>query len=324
MRLTKAPLKAKKRKNNVVHDEFIVSPGAGPNEGNFVCTCKHCHEIAQIAKVVNVSKLIYHLTVICKSTPENIKESVTKSTQRAKKQQKTSKLIPSSGKSLGAETIGDVRKAVEASAPSPYKSSSSQSLSQSPLMSKKFKHQTGMAQFGQLMTKEMAEKMLRFDVESMLVRFEPPSRLNDPFVRAAILNKSPGLGPFLISPEYAVNVIAPAIDRELIDEINTIVASSLGDANYSVDGVTVNSRSNLLITRSVASLTNFVDMVQLGDEVHVTNAEASAVCAIIEADMSKLVNRRVSSVRLSEKFEVASVAVDNAASAMAKQVRRIK
>ena len=156
------------------------------------------------------------------STPEN---AVTKSTQRAKKQQKISKLMPSSGKSLGAETIGDVRAAVEASAPTPSKSCSSQPFRQSPLMSPKVKHQTGLAQFGQLMTKEMAEKMLRFDVESMLVRFEPPSRLNDPFVRAAILNKSPGLGPFLISPEYAVNVMAPAIDRELIDEINTIVAA---------------------------------------------------------------------------------------------------
>ena len=190
VRLPQAPLKAKKRKNNVVHDKFIVCPGAGPNEGKFVCTCKHCNEITQVAKVVNVSKLIYHLTVTCKSTPENVKVSVTKSTQRAKKQQKTSKLMPSSGKSLGAETIGDVRAAVEASAPTPSKScsSSSQPFRQSPLMSPKVKHQTGLAQFGQLMTKEMAEKMLRFDVESMLVRFEPPSRLNDPFVRAAILN----------------------------------------------------------------------------------------------------------------------------------------
>ena len=52
--------------------------------------------------------------------------------------------------------------------------------------------------------------------------------------------------------------MTPEIDREVLCEVESICASTLGDANYSVDGVTVNSESHLFVTRSIGSLTNFI------------------------------------------------------------------
>ena len=325
LKLKQAPATAKKRKNTTVHEQFMMCPGVGQTEGKIVCTCNHCHEIVQVAKVVNVSKLTVHLSVMCKSIPENIKELVNESTQRAKKLKKLRRIIPASGKSIGEETLQDTRAAVVAATAAPTHIKSSSALqaptsTSSPTSTFRVKHQTGLTQFGQLMTKELAEKMLRFDIESILVRFEPLSRLEDPFVIAGILNKSPGLSPFLVTSAYALDVITPEIDRSVLDEINQICASTIGDANYSVDGVTVNARSHLLVTRSISCLTQFVDMIQLGDEVHVSSSESTAVCRMIEIDMQKL-QRKVASVRLAATLDVSTVAVDNAAASMAKNVR---
>ena len=321
LQLMQASVRGIKRKNTTVRDNFDICEGTGPNEGKSVCICKLCKEVVQVAKVVNASKLTLHLTVTCKCCPAHIKESASESTQRAKKRSKGRKLKPASGKSLGEETLKDSRDSIKAAAvavaPTPTKAAHVESRQSTPRAGK---HQASIAQFGQLMTKETAERLQRFDVEASLVRFEPLSRFDDPFVKASIIAKCPGITPFLLTSQYALDVMTPEIDREVACEVERICASTLGDANYSVEGVTVNSRSNLLVTRSVGSLTNFVDMVQLGDQVHVSASEAAAICSIIEVDMRKLERRRVSSVRIVEPFEMASLAVDNAAASMAKQV----
>jgi len=329
VRLKQAPLKPKKKKNVVVQEQFDISPGAGSNEGKHVCTCKNCLEIVQVAKVVNTTKLSDHLTTSCKSIPANVKEKAAESTQRAKKLMKLDRLMPVSGKSLGEETLSDARNALSSAAqlnaPTPTKPAfppSNTPSSASPKHSTTAaKQQTSISQYGQLMTKENADRIQRFDLETILVRFEPISRFDDPHHIAAVLHKCPALRPFVWTSQYALDVIVPLVDRELLEEINAICASTLGDANYSVDGVTALGRSYLMVTRSIGSLTNFVDLVQLRDQVHVSSAEAVAVCGIIRDDMRKLNERQVSSVRITGAFDVSSIAVDNAGTNMAHKVR---
>jgi hypothetical protein len=313
-------LNGKKRKNVAVQEQFDVVPGEGSNEGKLKCTCKHCKEIVQNSKILNTSKLTDHLVLSCKSCPQQIKEKAAESTQRAKKEKQSNRLMPLSGKSLGQETLQDTRDAKAAApseaVPTPSKAGSTGPVFPSPPKSGN-KHQTSMTQFGQAMTKESAELMQRFDLEKTLVRFEPLSVFDDPFHRASVLNKCPGLAPFLFTGRTALNVFTPIIDREVEEKINRITESCLGDINYSFDGVTVNGRSNLLLTRGVGTLTVFVGLVQLEDEVHVSATEATTMCHLIETDMVKLQGRSVASVRLKE---VASVNVDNAAVSTAKQV----
>jgi hypothetical protein len=79
-----------------------------------------------------------------------------------------------------------------------------------------------------------------------------------------------------------------------------------GDVNYGIDGVQVLGENHQLVTKNVGRVTAFVKLLQLGSEVHVTEAEIQAVEDAIIDDMTSTPGKKVS-----------SVAVDNAAGAMA-------
>lgn len=233
------------------------------------------------------------MTVQCKCPLPEAKASIQQASQRAKKEVSTEALMPS-GKTLGQETLQDTRDRK-------ISSSASAISPKSPA-----KYQSKMTSHGILITKEEALSIQRTQVEASAARFEPMHRFDDEFVQAAALKSNPGLKPFLITGQYALDVIMPEIDADTLAQIQKIRSTMIGDVNYCIDGVTCLGRSHILVTRSTGIMTNFVSLDQLESNVHVTDAEAEVVCNRIENDMASLEGRNVSSVN-----------VDNAAASMA-------
>ena len=60
------------------------------------------------------------------------------------------------------------------------------------------------------------------------------------------------------------------IDADYIEQIDRMRDGVLGDFVVSVDGVTVSNSSNLLFTKSKGPITQFVHIIQLEEDVHVT------------------------------------------------------
>jgi hypothetical protein len=96
------------------------------------------------------------------------------------------------------------------------------------------------------------------------------------------------------------------IDTDTRQQIDDMASQQPGDVNYGIDGVQVLGENHQLVTKNVGRVTAFVKLLQLGSEVHVTEAEIQAVEDAIIDDMTSTPGKKVS-----------SVAVDNAAGAMA-------
>jgi len=97
-----------KRKNEVVRDCFTPEAGAGQFAGLTVWRCNHCRQAAAKVKNINVTRLSDHW-LICQMVPGDVRERVFQSTQAGKKLAKMNDLIPVSGRSLGQQTLQEVR-----------------------------------------------------------------------------------------------------------------------------------------------------------------------------------------------------------------------
>ena len=65
--------------------------------------------------------------------------------------------------------------------------------------------------------------------------------------------------------DYVIN-----IDNDCIEQLARMSDGVLGDFAVSIDGVTIANSSNLLFTKSKGQITQFVNMIQLQEDVHVT------------------------------------------------------
>ena len=86
--------------------------------------------------------------------------------------------------------------------------------------------------------------------------------------------ENPGLEKYLPTAKTALTTYVPVLDKEITSTIDDIFKSTPGHPSYSVDGVTVNGKSCLLITQLKGGLRRFCDMHQLEDKAHATEAEA--------------------------------------------------
>jgi hypothetical protein len=110
--------------------------------------------------------------------------------------------------------------------------------------------------------------------------------------------------------------MAPEIDKDVLKEIERLTASCLGEVNYSVAGVTGLDSSHILITKKIGTVHQFVALSPLGSFDHVSDAEAADCIAVI-AEEARHANENGVCHR-----GVASINIDDAASAMAEKVRR--
>ena len=156
-------------------------------------------------------------------------------------------------------------------------------------------------EWGEVMTEERATKVIKANLEAIVYRFEPPNRLDDPFVRAALILANPGIEQWLKQDVTSYYPLIEEIDTDtsvqIVDQFDRI----LGLMTLAVDGVTVNGKSHLLYTLSKGIHAIFEKLQHLLDQVHVTGAEVDDCLQTIDAVLRKY------------NGEFANIAADNAA-----------
>ena len=111
---------------------------------------------------------------------------------------------------------------------------------------------------GPVMNEADAEKIIIAEVKAMLVRRDPLTRLLDDYVRAAIMERNPGIHKYLsncYNTIYTKYVIP--IYEESKKELTSFIAKLPGCINVAMDGATVNSKQKVstsqMIMKSITS-----------------------------------------------------------------------
>ena len=100
---------------------------------------------------------------------------------------------------------------------------------------------TSTRNFGDAMTKADADKIIIAEVKAILSRGEPPTRLLDDYVRAALLQRHPALFRFLPHDAGTIyNKYIVPIDAQAEAELATFISRLPGCINVAMDGVSVN------------------------------------------------------------------------------------
>ena len=159
-------------------------------------------------------------------------------------------------------------------------------------------------------SKSGAERIIKAEVEVALARYEPLERIFDPFNVSALLISHPAIGPYIPMTTQAVyDKYVKPIDKEVTGQLVELMKHQPGDITCNFDGVSVNGKSKNLFTASIGPVSMFLTYIDLGSGVHVTNAEVASAFGVCKAVKEQFDNRGI-----------CAIAVDNAASAVAKKV----
>ena len=64
------------------------------------------------------------------------------------------------------------------------------------------------------------------------------------------------------------------IDNDCSNQLDLLMRKISGDYTIAANGVQIGDSSNILITKSKGPITQFLGLIQLRDQVHVTEAES--------------------------------------------------
>ena len=270
--------------NQVVRDQFKIRDGAKETKKK-IYKCTHCKVNVQTVATFNVTRGGTHL-LGCSCVPESIKAEVRNSSQKSKKAKKTATLVTSVNSTLGSESATEVRAGIDLTTPSNVivsgrPISSASSLRRTP------SKQMSLRMFRQTLSWKEADRLIRGKVEAVVARFEPLTRLVDPFVKAAFIQKSPAIASFLPEDVKTIysNFVDP-IDAECTKQVIDIFKRNQSMLTGSVNGVTVNKRHKLLYSVSKGSYSLFEKIQSLGAFSHVESAEVEdglkIFCAIVK------------------------------------------
>ena len=94
------------------------------------------------------------------------------------------------------------------------------------------------------MTEERATKVIKANLEAIVYRFEPPNRINCPYVRAALILANPGIEQWLKQDVTSYYPLIEEIDTDTSVQIVYQFDRILGLMTLAVDGVTVNGEKS--------------------------------------------------------------------------------
>lgn len=263
--------------------------------------CRFCNGYKKLLMVFNPTKAREHCVTHCLGISRDLKNELMESSQSYKKQQRMMALIPGqNAMSIGSETLDQIRdnaldtaKALSSPTNKNYKQSGIDDESN----------------FGKRMTEEEAYARITSEVEAVVARGEPLSRLTDQYVVAALLSHKPAIKKWLPEDEKTIynNFVVP-IDVRTSTELTKYMACIPGDINIAFDGVTVNHKQKILYTVSKGQFSVCLTYTDLGSKKHVTSAEVDDAVKICE-EAKKTFNAKI-----------ASIPVDNAAKHVASLV----
>lgn len=127
---------------------------------------------------------------------------------------------------------------------------------------------------GPSMTKAQADKIIMAHLKAAIVRGEPPERILDDYVRAAIIESNPAIRTFLpLHKETIYNNYVVEIDREARAELATFIANLHGLINIGMDGATVNRKQKVNSSFAVSFVqTHHLNLLHVYLPLHVTDS----------------------------------------------------
>jgi len=248
----KAPM-PKKRGNEFIRLQYTITLCEGGPLQNIVCT--HCGK-AYVWKDFNASRACAH-TAMCSKAPDELKEQVSQSTQDAKRKQRfaATSIISSDG-TLSSESPAAMVAAREAAAAL----SSKKPRTESSLP----RIQSSLKNIVTTLTPETANRILCIEIEQILYRFEPLSRLLCPMTQRRLSHfhgsRISRYIPSTMQELYSRFVIP--IDHLASKLLRDMLQRMPGTTTMAVDGVTANGRSHLLYTASKGDVSVFVKLSQ--------------------------------------------------------------
>ena len=265
-----------KRKMTIVRDEFTIKSV----EGKKIAMCNNCKKAAQgPVLTINTTRLREHL-LCCLKVSKTKRSELYASSQHARKLSKINKLkagdgrgspgspsFPSSktpNKTIGGELLSEIR--------------ATRNVHQMATLGTPVRktYDGTLSSFVSVFTKDRKQLCIRAVTETLLSRFEPLERIEDPFFLAECNITCPGLAEHLPSAEGILSTYLHEIDADCIKQLDELSANIPGDMSISIDGVQVGGHNCLLFTKSKGILTQYPGLEQLQDKVHVTNEEIQA------------------------------------------------
>ena len=257
--LVPPPPKSKKPKDSLLHSCFVETDTtiAGKPKDYIDVSCKYCDAFVRKGiKTFNSTRGRTHSVFECDGIPADLKEKLSKTSQAAKKERKSAVV------SLGASnSLSSIRSTInllaESSASSP-KTRTRDTDNNSAIVSSKKKPRVHVqaaingtnSGFGPGIKRADAQRIIKAEVKAALSRRESLVRFKDPYVRAALSERCPGIEKFLPTDENTLyDNYALDIDRECLDELMGYIKKLPGLINVGMDGATFNGKqkvSNLL------------------------------------------------------------------------------
>ena len=215
----------------------------------------------------------------------------------------------------GEESLCDIRAAAMGHTPSTSKESTEQSIGKKRKPSKDVQStlfSAGGSQHSkftrEVLNRQTASSILKARFEAIIARYEPLDAMTCPFNSAALIAATPLIGRYIPNNvTTAYKQYCKPIDKESLDQLVHLMKSQPGLLSIAFDGVTVNRRSKVLFTVCRGVVSMFFTWIDLGSEVHVTQAETDAAYKVC-VDIKNLFDNKVG---------VSCIPVDNAAKCIA-------
>ena len=252
--------KSKKPPNNLLRTQYTITNNG---DGTISYCCNNCTDyIKKNVKQFNATRALGH-SLDCRGTDDEVKEQLEQSTQRAKKTKSSAILAMSSSSMSQIREIG---------APSPASVSFSNISYATPNHQKNNNNKKKQASInssvgglGPGMEKASAHKAIKAEVRAMLARNEPMSRLLDDYVKAAIIQRCPGIDKFYPSDERTIiDTYVREIDRECHEEfLQNYIAKLPGNINIAMDGATINGKQKVSLLYSTILWLVLINILRL-------------------------------------------------------------
>ena len=162
------------------------------------------------------------------------------------------------------------------------------------------------------LTRARAENIIKSRIESIVARYEPLDAVFCPFNISSMIVSNPCIGQYI--PRNASSVmkdyVRPIDDdtkRQLID----CMRKQPGLLSVSFDGVTANGKSKTLFTVTRGCVSMFYTWINMGSDVHVSDAEVAETYTICKQVKS-----------LFSGLGITALPMDNAAAAVATKVAK--
>lgn len=238
--LKEPSLLIRKPRDTLVRSQFVIE--CRP-DGKYQVTCKHCKDdegnslFTRAHQTINVTKLRGHILYACAGVPMSIKSLMLDQSALTKKARALACVTNvSAGGTMADDSLSDMRQRSMSDLSKRTLAKNVQTKIVLPAFSGRI----------QRMNEYEAMKIIGREVEAIVARMEPLSRLIDPIVQAAMIGANPAIATFLPSTEETIfNQYIPRMDERTTSDLTALLKTIPGMMTVAFDGATFTSKSKV-------------------------------------------------------------------------------